>query len=582
MNPLLRKLRATPFVALLIFVPLAAAAVSLSVGRYAVHLGDALEIIFRVVKRGYAAAASVDPQERIIIGVRLPRVLLGLLVGGGLSVAGAGMQALLSNPLVSPDTLGVASGACFGAALALILNGGLVAVQLTAMAFGVVAMLITYKAGKNRRETSIIMLVLAGMVVNSLFQAFVSLIKYTADSEAKLPEITYWLLGSLNGATWKGLRLGMPVILAGTLVLIMLRWKCNVLTLSDDEARSLGVDLKKIRALIIVAATAVIASCVSMCGPRQCEHRRGVHAPARHRGPQRVGIGDPDLHSHGGHRCAHFHCAFEKDGRELAMTFEVRNGCFGYKKTVPILKNISFCVESRQVLAVLGPNGVGKTTLLRSMMGMLPWTSGGSFLDGENIRDMTPGRLWQEMAYVPQAKSFPFAFTVEEMILLGRSSRIGTFGTPEKADRERCERAMEELGIAHMRRKLCNQISGGELQMVLIARALCAEPKLLVLDEPESNLDFRNQLIILETIRRLSREEGLCCIFNTHYPGHALRISDRALVLSREGTADFGEPSEVITREIMGRVFKVNVDIVDAQYDGMDYQAITAISLCNT
>ncbi len=264
------------------------------------------------------------------------------------------------------------------------------------------------------------------------------------------------------------------------------------------------------------------------------------------------------------------------------MTFEVRNGCFGYKKTVPILKNISFCVESRQVLAVLGPNGVGKTTLLRSMMGMLPWTSGGSFLDGENIRDMTPGRLWREMAYVPQAKSFPFAFTVEEMILLGRSSRIGTFGTPEKADRERCERAMEELGIAHMRRKLCNQISGGELQMVLIARALCAEPKLLVLDEPESNLDFRNQLIILETIRRLSREEGLCCIFNTHYPGHALRISDRALVLSRDGTADFGEPSEVITREIMGRVFKVNVDIVDAHYDGMDYQAITAISLCNT
>lgn len=172
--------------ALLIFVPLAAAAGQPVRRRYAVHLGDALEIIFRVVKRGYAAAASVDPQERIIIGVRLPRVLLGLLVGGGLSVAGAGMQALLSNPLVSPDTLGVASGACFGAALALILNGGLVAVQLTAMAFGVVAMLITYKAGKNRRETSIIMLVLAGMVVNSLFQAFVSLIKYTADSEDKL------------------------------------------------------------------------------------------------------------------------------------------------------------------------------------------------------------------------------------------------------------------------------------------------------------------------------------------------------------------------------------------------------------
>lgn len=263
------------------------------------------------------------------------------------------------------------------------------------------------------------------------------------------------------------------------------------------------------------------------------------------------------------------------------MTFEVKNGTFGYKVSAPVLKNISFQVQSRQVLAILGPNGVGKTTLLRNMMGMLTWTSGGSYLDGTNIREMAPGQLWKEMAYVPQAKSFPFSFTVEEMIQLGRSTHIGFFGTPAKEDRERCERAMEDLGITHMRHKLCNQISGGELQMVLIARALCAEPKLLVLDEPESNLDFRNQLIILETIQRLSKEEGLCCIFNTHYPGHALRISDRALVLSREGTADFGTPREVITQEIMGRVFKVNVDIVDAQYQGMDYQAITAISLCN-
>ena len=266
MNPLLRKLRATPFVALLIFVPLAAAAVSLSVGRYAVHLGDALEIIFRVVKRGYAAAASVDPQERIIIGVRLPRVLLGLLVGGGLSVAGAGMQALLSNPLVSPDTLGVASGACFGAALALILNGGLVAVQLTAMAFGVVAMLITYKAGKNRRETSIIMLVLAGMVVNSLFQAFVSLIKYTADSEDKLPEITYWLMGSLTGAKISDIALAAIPMAIGVIVLFALRWRINILTMGDDEAATMGVNAKRMRVVVLLAATLVTASSVAVSG----------------------------------------------------------------------------------------------------------------------------------------------------------------------------------------------------------------------------------------------------------------------------------------------------------------------------
>ena len=177
------------------------------------------------VSRGHLRLAPTwTPEEAsVVIQIRLPRILSAALIGAALSAAGASYQAMFRNPMVSPDLLGASTGACFGAALALILNGGLVAVQLTAMAFGVVAMLITYKAGKNRRETSIIMLVLAGMVVNSLFQAFVSLIKYTADSEDKLPEITYWLLGSLNGATWKGLRLGMPVILAGTLVLIMLR-----------------------------------------------------------------------------------------------------------------------------------------------------------------------------------------------------------------------------------------------------------------------------------------------------------------------------------------------------------------------
>ena len=259
------------------------------------------------------------------------------------------------------------------------------------------------------------------------------------------------------------------------------------------------------------------------------------------------------------------------------MTFEVRNGCFGYKKTVPILKNISFCVESRQVLAVLGPNGVGKTTLLRSMMGMLPWTSGGSFLDGENIRDMTPGRLWREMAYVPQAKSFPFAFMVEEMILLGRSSRIGTFGTPEKADRERCERAMEELGIAHMRRKLCNQISGGELQMVLIARALAAEPQVLILDEPESNLDFKNQLLVLDTMQSLARA-GLTCVFNTHYPAHALRRANKALLLGRNGKSLFGSTQDVVTEQNISDYFGVRAVIGSIETPDGAYADVIPVS----
>ena len=261
------------------------------------------------------------------------------------------------------------------------------------------------------------------------------------------------------------------------------------------------------------------------------------------------------------------------------MKFEVCDGTFSFKNAPPILRNINFSIESSSVLSILGPNGVGKTTLLRCMMGMLQWQSGGSYIDGQNIAEISEKELWQKIAYVPQAKHMPFAFTVEEMILLGRSVHTGLFGVPGEKDRLFCKKSMDAVGITHLRTKYCNRLSGGELQMVLIARALCTRPKMLVLDEPESNLDFRNQLIILETIRRLSKEDGLCCVFNTHYPAHALRISDTSLILSRNGESLFGRSDAVINSKTMEDVFRVHVDILQASYLGVNYHAVTAVSL---
>lgn len=250
----------------LLVLPIIAMIISLSVGRYSVSASGTVRAIVQLLVNKSVVLAKDDVEAQIIIGIRLPRILLGLLCGCALATAGAGLQALLSNPLVSPDTLGIASGASFGAALALLLDQRLLIVQLTALAFGLAALYLTYQAGKMKRQHSMVMLVLAGVMVSALFQAMVSLIKYTADSEEKLPTITYWLLGSLNNATWKGLAVGAPIIFAGTLILILARWKCNVLTLSEDEAKSMGINLRKIRLLIIVASAAIIASSVSMCG----------------------------------------------------------------------------------------------------------------------------------------------------------------------------------------------------------------------------------------------------------------------------------------------------------------------------
>lgn len=200
-----------------------------------------------------------------IWNLRLPRILLAALAGAGLSVAGCSFQSLFANPLATPDTLGVASGASFGAALGLLLGLPLLGVQLTALLMGGAAVALTWLAGSGKTK-GLSTVVLAGIMMGSLFNALVSLIKFIADEESQLPAITYWLMGGLNNAAFETLLMGAPPILAGILILYLLRWRMNLLPLSEDEARSSGVNISALRGITVVCATMITASCVSMCG----------------------------------------------------------------------------------------------------------------------------------------------------------------------------------------------------------------------------------------------------------------------------------------------------------------------------
>jgi iron complex transport system ATP-binding protein len=246
-----------------------------------------------------------------------------------------------------------------------------------------------------------------------------------------------------------------------------------------------------------------------------------------------------------------------------------------------VLKDISFSVEPGQVLAVLGPNGVGKTTLLKCMMGLLNWSGGTSCIDGTPLSHIHYRDIWKKIAYVPQAKNSVFSFSTEEMVVMGRNAHIGVFRQPSDEDYEYARQAMEEVGITHLQGKSCNEMSGGELQMVLIARALAAHPLMLVLDEPESNLDFKNQLIILETIERLARERRISCVFNTHYPVHALKIASHALLLTKDGGSLFGPAQKVVNEENMRRAFDVNVHINEVEIGRKSYISVLALSVAN-
>ncbi|AEE16655.1 ABC transporter ATP-binding protein [Treponema brennaborense] len=260
------------------------------------------------------------------------------------------------------------------------------------------------------------------------------------------------------------------------------------------------------------------------------------------------------------------------------MTFEVRNGCFGYGRT-QILSDINFSVDGGEILAVLGANGAGKTTLLKCLLGLLKWRSGNTFVDGRNIGALKAAELWRYVAYVPQAKQSVFGYSALDMVLLGRSSRVGTFSQPKSSDLAAAEQALNDTGITHLKDRQCSRMSGGELQMVLIARALCAEPRLLVLDEPESNLDFKNQLVILETVKKLSRERHISAIINTHYPNHALQLADKALLLDKAGSACFGRAAEIISESNMKNVFGVRVHISEFAYQGTDFKTVTPLCI---
>lgn len=241
----------------------AAAFWALLVGPFPLAPSRALAVLVQAGTGGEVAG----PESTVLLGIRLPRVLAALLVGAALASAGACYQALFRNPLVSPDILGVSAGAGLGAVLGIFLSLPVAAIQLMGFAGGLAAVgLVTVVAAAVRTGDRTLILVLAGVVVGALTGAATSLLKVLADPYDQLPAITFWLLGSLAGVQGADVLPTVPVVVLGLAPLVLLRWRINVLSLGDDEARALGVEAGRLRALVIVCATLITASVVAVAG----------------------------------------------------------------------------------------------------------------------------------------------------------------------------------------------------------------------------------------------------------------------------------------------------------------------------
>lgn len=237
---------------------------------------------------------------------------------------------------------------------------------------------------------------------------------------------------------------------------------------------------------------------------------------------------------------------------------------FSYAAGRWVLRGYSAEFRQRGIVALLGPNGRGKTTLLKLIIRALKPVTGTIDVLGD-------------AAFVPQAFDTTFGFTALEMVVMGRARKIGLLSQPSRADLERCHDAMDRFGLADLAQRPFHEMSGGQRQLVLLARALVAEAPIVVLDEPTSALDLRNQSLVLEWLTRLSREDGLTVIFTTHHAGHALSVADDALLMLGETDYAFGPVSEVLTEERLSDLYEMPIKRVSVEHENGRFDTIVPV-----
>ena len=241
--------------------------------------------------------------------------------------------------------------------------------------------------------------------------------------------------------------------------------------------------------------------------------------------------------------------------------FEAKNISFSYDGE-RIFEDISFSIERGDVLCILGPNGTGKTTLIKCLNGLHDVDSGEILVNGKNIRKLSFSEISKHIGYIPQSHVPSFPFTVMDVVIMGRAPYLNLTDSPKEKDIQIALNSLKTLRIENLKDKEYTNLSGGERQLVFLARVLCQQPDILILDEPTSHLDFGNQIKLLEIIDNLSKA-GLSIIMSSHFPDHAFLSSTKVAIMKNKRFIDFGTPEDVVTEENLRKAYSIDVKLIE-------------------
>ncbi len=512
---------------------------------------------------------------QIVWSVRLPRVVMALLAGGALGLCGATLQGVFQNPLVDPHIIGVTAGSAFGGTLAILLGVGSLLMMASTFFFGLVALGLIYALAALQGRDSTLGLILSGIILSGFFAALVSLMQYLADSEETLPNIVFWLLGSFATASWhKVLLMSLPLAVAAG-ALWKLRWRINLLALEERDARSLGVPVAALRRGVLVCCAVLVAAQVAVSGSIAwmglvvphlarllvgADHRRllptafwlgaalmlVVDDLARTLTQAEIPIGIiTALLGAAVYRVAGAIPTPEYDPMNSSLSLQALR--YGHRQ--PLFAPLTLACRPGEIWAVLGANGRGKSTLLDTLTGVLPPLGGEMQCEGG-------------VALVPQSFRPAFRWRVSDVVLMGRARHVDLFAQPDEEDARRVEQALAQLGIAALAEDDFGALSGGQQQLVLIARALVSASQNILLDEPCSALDLGNQQVVLQLIGDLAHRQARTVLFTTHDPNHALQVASHTLLLLPEGRWLAGETADVLSETHLRQAYGLPVRLI--------------------